>query len=162
MLNNLLTIYRFNLNCLQQLSADLEDEKMCRQPNGVVNHAKWTLGHMVMASDHLAVSLGLEKAAPEAWSQLFDIGSTPRDDPSIYPTKDEILSLLSQQHARVGEALEKSDPQAFEAPNPVEGLRGQFPTAGDLVTYLLTAHEGSHVGQLICWRRAMGLPPHAA
>jgi hypothetical protein len=36
-------------------------------------------------------------------------------------------------------------------------LQTFFPTIGDHIVYMITAHQVDHLGQLAAWRRAMGL-----
>jgi uncharacterized damage-inducible protein DinB len=38
-------------------------------------------------------------------------------------------------------------------------MRKYFPTVGDQMVFMMTAHEMDHLGQMAAWRRAMGLPP---
>ena len=45
----------------------------------------------------------------------------------------------------------------FSSDLTVEKSRGHFPTVGDFVIFLMTAHEMDHLGQIAAWRRAMGL-----
>ena len=48
-------------------------------------------------------------------------------------------------------------PAVFAKEYPDEKTRKYFPTVGDFVDYLLSAHEANHIGQIAAWRRAMGL-----
>jgi hypothetical protein len=43
-------------------------------------------------------------------------------------------------------------------PLPDVRFRDQFPTVGHAVLHILAAHTALHIGQVIVWRRAMGLP----
>lgn len=157
MLNHLTYLYGFNLGHAQRLVEDLSPEQMVQQPNGVVNHAAWSLGHLVVVSNSLAKTLGLESTIPEGWEAPFATGGTPSADQSLYPSKEEILDALKAQHARVSDALQNTDPATFAEPHPVEKMRAYFPTVGDYVIFLVTSHEAGHLGQIAAWRRAMGL-----
>ena len=159
MLEPVLHNYAFGLECTKLLVDDVPDDQMSRQPAGIVNHPAWTLGHFVYASNFAAVLLGLESTAPRAWTKLFGKGTTPLEDRSKYPTKDELIAALDRQHARVAEALANADPALFGQPMPNDEFREIMPTIGDGLGYLLVAHEANHLGQLSAWRRAMGMPP---
>ena len=52
-----------------------------------------------------------------------------------------------------------ADPAVFETPVPFpdERRRKAFPTLGDYAVFVMTIHEGSNIGQIAAWRRAMGL-----
>jgi len=151
--------YQFNLGLVRRLVGDLTPDQMALQPGGVINHPAWTLGHLVMTADSLAAFLGLESQAPDGWDKTFATGGTPSGDPSVYPSKDELLDALTVQHERVAEAVRAADPASFARPHPNEKLRQHFPTAGDMVVFVMTSHEMNHVGQIAAWRRAAGLGP---
>ena len=50
-----------------------------------------------------------------------------------------------------------AEPALLSRPNPYEPGRGDFPTAGDFVRYLMTGHLAYHLGQLTAWCAAAGL-----
>ena len=157
MLNHVTYLYGFNLAFSRMLVKDLSAEQMAEQPGGVVNHPAWSLGHLVVSSDHLGKLLGLESDLPDGWSEIFKTGGEPSDDASAYPSKDEILGALKEQHARNTEAVKNLDASRFAEPHPDEGAREHFPTIGDMIIFLMTSHEMDHLGQIAAWRRAMGL-----
>ena len=156
MLQHLVFTYQFNLQHAKQLVKDLTGEQMVQQPGGLVNHPAWTLGHLASASNMLAKSFGLESTFPADWEEHFKTGGTPSADGAAFPSKDEILAELSTQHDRVAAVIKNADPELFEKESD-EGLREHFPTIGDFAVYLMSAHEGTHIGQIAAWRRAMGL-----
>lgn len=158
MLPSVLHNYAFNLSYAGMLTADVDDEAMCRQPGGIINHPAWQLGHLAYASGFAAMMLGGEAALPESWADLFGRGSTPSDDRSKYPAKAELLATLARLHEQVSEALNGADPSLLAQPVPDEEFRALMPTVGDGLTYLLVSHEATHLGQVCAWRRVMGLP----
>ena len=157
MLNHVTYLYRFNLGYADMLVKDLSNEQMSVQPGGVINHPAWSLGHLVVASDHLGEMLGLESTLPESWDETFKTGGEPSGDGSDYPSKEEILDALKDQHIRNTEAVENFDTSRFAEPHPNEARRKYFPTLGDQIIFLMTSHEMDHLGQIAAWRRAMGL-----
>ncbi len=157
MLNHVTYLYGFNLGFAELLVKDLSTEQMAAQPGGVINHPAWSLGHLVISADHLGHLLGLESKLPEGWSEIFQTGGEPSGDASVYPSKEEILGALKEQHARNAEAVKNIDASRFAEPHPDEGRRKYFPTRGDQVVFMMTSHEMDHLGQIAAWRRAMGL-----
>lgn len=157
MLRHLVFTYRFNLDRARTLVRDLSDEQMVRQPHGVVNHPAWILGHLAAASNQLAKMLGLESTFPAAWAETFRSGGVPSGNPADFPSKDALLAELAAQHKRVAGALTAADPAILEREHPNEGVRKRFPTVGDYAVFLISSHEGSHLGQITAWRRVMGL-----
>ena len=157
MLNHIIRQYGFNLHFAKILVADVSPEQLSQQPGGVVNHPAWSLGHLVLSSNLLAQFVGLDSDLPERYEDLFKAGSVPHDNAADYPLKDELIAALEAQHARVVEAVKALEPATFAEPHPEEGPRQYFPTRGDMITFLMTAHEMDHLGQVVAWRRAAGL-----
>ena len=157
MLRHLVFTYQFNLDRARTLVRDVPDDQMTRQPQGLVNHPAWTLGHLALTSNHLAKMLGLESTVPAAWTEAFRVGGVPSGEAAAFPPKQQLLDELAAQHQRVAEAIETADPALFDREHPSEGARKRFPTIGDYAVFLISSHEGSHLGQIAAWRRAMGL-----
>ena len=159
MIQHVIYLYRFNLGVAARLVQDLTPQQMVQQPAGVVNHPAWSLGHLAMTANNLAVLLGLESQAPEGWARIFATGGIPSGDPSLYPSKEELFVFLTAQHERNSAAVLQADPAWFATPHPNEQRRKFFPTLGDMVVMMMTSHEMNHLGQISAWRRAMGLEP---
>ena len=70
----------------------------------------------------------------------------------------ELLDQLAAQHARVAALLPNATEAQLAAPCRMEMLHRRFSSVGDFIAYIMTGHEGVHVGQLACWRREMGIP----
>jgi len=157
MLNHVTYLYGFNLVFAETLVKGLSTEQMAAQPGGVINHPAWSLGHLVVASDNLAQLLGLQSNLPDGWSETFKAGGEPSGDASAYPSREEILGALKEQHTRNVEAVKNIDASRFAEPHPDEETRKYFPTFGDMIVFLMTSHEMEHLGQIAAWRRAMGL-----
>ncbi|TMP97380.1 MAG: DinB family protein [Verrucomicrobia bacterium] len=145
-LQHVLHTYKMNLGFAKRLVGDVSADQMCAQPHGVVNHPAWSLG-------------GLSSDLPAGWEDTWKPGSTPSPDKGRYPSKDDLLRVMEQQHARVAKALADADPTALAQPLSDEKMRAFFPTVGDFAVFLMTAHEMDHLGQIAAWRRTMGLGP---
>ena len=161
MLEHLFFTYKFNLGHLESLVKDLTDEQMVQQPHGVVNHPAWTLCHLASSSNFIAKAFGLESTFPPDWDEALKATKEPSGDSSAYPSKAALLAELAGQHERVAEAVAKADSAVFAKEYPDEQMRKYFPTIGDMANYMLAAHEGTHIGQIAAWRRAMGLSSSA-
>ena len=157
MLDHVTYVYVFNLGFAEMLVKDVSAEQMAEQPGGVINHPAWSLGHLVMSADYLGQLLGLESDVPEGWGETFWTGGEPLGDWSAYPGKEEILEALREHHARNADAVKNVDASRFAEPHQDEKMRKYFPTVGDQIVFLMTAHEMDHLGQIAAWRRAMGL-----
>ena len=159
MIDLVLPVYDFTLTYAQKLVADVPDEQMCAQPvaGRVMNHPAFILGHLAWAEDGIAGLVGGKSALGADWKALFAMGETPQADRPRYPSKDALLKALEGAHARLVAAASAATPEALAQPAP-ERMRGRFPTVGNMLTGLMTAHASMHLGQLSAWRRAMGFP----
>ena len=160
MMQHVVFAYGVNLHIAKRLVADLTAEQMCQQPHGVVNHPAWSLGHLAYSKVLLLRVLGHDASLPVGWGEAWaGAGGIPSSDPSVFPSKDELVSTFESLHDRVTTAVKAADAATLATPYPHEGVRKYFPTIGDHVVFLMTSHEMDHLGQLAAWRRAMGLGP---
>ncbi len=159
MVKNILHAYGLNLYVAEALVKDLTPEQWTAQPHGLVNHPCWSIGHLVKSAHDLCGRLGVESTLPEGWEVTFKAGTSPNPDASANPSKDEVMNAHRELHKKLSEALPNVDQATLDTEHPDEKIRQYFPTIGDMVVFLLTAHEMDHLGQVAAWRRAMGLKP---
>lgn len=149
--------FELTLDFLRRCVADLDEDQMCAQPGGVVNHPAWTLGHLAYSCQAIGGELGLPAWLPAQWPAKFATGSEPSAEG--YPAKAELLKVLDDAWLRVRTRLEAAEESFLVAPLPDVRYRHMLPTRAHAVIQILGAHAGYHAGQLSAWRRAMGLPP---
>jgi hypothetical protein len=159
MIAHVLHTQGMNLWYANALVKDLTEEQMVAQPvaGKTMNHPAWVLGHLPTACDFALSLMGQKGVAPAGWDTLFGMSSKPQNDRKLYPSKAELLSALEAGYKAAGEAF-KQFPAAKHADPMPDNLKQIWPTVGDALVFLLTAHDATHLGQLSAWRRAMGLP----
>jgi len=157
--NHVLHTFGLNLMVTEMLVQDLTAEQMTAQPHGLINHPAWNIGHLVKSSHDACQLVGIESSLPDGWEETFKAGTPPNPDPGANPTKEELLEQFRACHERISAALPQIDPDTLAKIHPDEGARKYFPTVGDHLIYMMTAHEMDHMGQVAAWRRAMGLKP---
>ena len=109
MLPTLIQVFDYILQFMEQSVADLSEQQMVEQPANAPNHGAWTLGHVIFSCQGIAAELGAEQWLPNDWEARFGYGSTPSPDPSRYPDKSEMLSLLTDAASRLRQALHAAD-----------------------------------------------------
>lgn len=159
MTNPILNTFGLNLMVAEMLVQDLTADQMTQQPHGLINHPAWNLGHLISSTHEACKLVGIDSSLPEGWAEKFQAGTPPNADAAQNPSKDELLSEFRACHERMAGAFSKIDPDTMAQEHPDEGTRKYFPTLGDHVVYMMTAHEMDHLGQVAAWRRAMGLKP---
>jgi hypothetical protein len=152
-------VFSLNLTYANRLAADIAEEQMCLQPvaGRMMNHPAWIIGHLAWVADNGVVFLGLERATPAEWKELFAPSSKPLPERERYPAKPVLLRALADAHLRLADTVTKAAPEVL-AGLPPERMRRAFPTVKHALAGLMTSHESVHLGQLSAWRRAMGLP----
>jgi len=158
MIETILRLAEDNLAYAEALVSDIDDSQMAQQPEKLVNHPAWTLGHLAVSQDFILQLLETPSAIDQSWVRLFGSGGVPTDDRMNFPSKTELLSVLKSQHEKVAQVVKSNYERRAAAANPFPPLVSRFPTVGDLVLHLLTTHEAVHLGQLTAWRRAKDLP----
>ena len=151
--------FAYCLDFLREQVADVAAPDMVAQPNGIMNHPAWVIGHLTHACQLLGGVIGLPLWLPDDWAGRFGTGSVPVADPSLYETKQSALAMLGDAQARITQAIEHLGDSRLDEPFPDESYLQVFPTIRHALTQVLVGHTANHIGQLSVWRRAMGLPP---
>jgi len=151
--------FAYGLDFLREQVADVSDKDMTAQPNGMVNHPAWTIGHITAATHLLARTIGVSKWLPTEWVQHYRTGSTPISDAAPYDSKEELLSKLREAQSKITQAVENMNDTQLDELFPAEAYRDVFPTIRHALTQVLVGHTAFHIGQVSLWRKAMGLPP---
>ena len=151
--------FAYSLDFLREQVADIAAADMVAQPNGIVNHPAWVIGHIAFACQMLGGAIGLVKWLPNDFAPRFAPGSKPIADSSLYEPKEEALAILRDAQLRMTHAIEQLNEAQLDAVFPAESYREVFPTIRHALTQVLVGHTANHIGQLFVWRRAMGLPP---
>lgn len=150
--------FAYGLDFLREQVADVNDKDIVAQPNGMVNHPAWTIGHITAATHLLARTIGVPKWLPTEWVQHYRTGSTPVADAGLYDSKNELLSKLREAQTKITQAIEQMNDSQLDELFPAEAYRDVFPTIRHALTQVLIGHTAFHIGQISLWRKAMGLP----
>lgn len=161
MIPEVLNSFSLTMTFLEQLVADIPDERLTEQPHGASNHPAWIIGHLAVSLQTMGGELGLTAWLPDNWPEQFGTGSQPISERGAYPSKQDLLENLEEGRRRLAVALASFNKERLSIPLPDERYRILFPTLGHAVTHILGAHFATHVGQVTVWRRAMGLQPLA-
>ena len=151
--------FAYCLDFLREQVADIAASDMVAQPNGIMNHPVWVIGHLTFTCQLLGGVVGLPEWLPNDWAERFGTGSVPVDDATLYETKDNVLALLGDAQVKITQAVEQMNDSRLDEPFPDESYLIVFPTIRHALTQVLVGHTANHVGQVSVWRRAMGLPP---
>lgn len=150
--------FAYCLDFLREQLTDVNAADMVAQPNDIMNHPSWVVGHLSFACQLLGGVIGVREWLPPDWAARFGPGSLPVTDVSRYEARDDALAILREAQFRITREIEQLDASKLDQPFPDESYREVFPTVRHALTQVLVGHTGYHVGQVAVWRKAMGLP----
>lgn len=158
---------RYLLALAESVLADLEDDHLALEPIAGAKTAGWLIGHLAMSGDFGRQLCSRSPLCPPAWAAAFAPGTTPSSHREDYPSMAALSAKFFDVYRDLPEAALTAPSDILGIPNPYTRARAAFPSAGDFVEYLLTAHLSYHLGQLTGWRAAAGLgriklPDHMA
>ncbi len=136
---------------------DVPDDKLCWQPFAGANHVLWNLGHLASSDDWAVTVLDPSAKMDERYMKVFGSGSTPSPDPKAYPSRSEVLGCLAQAHGRFLAAIERQSEADLALATAAE-LKDFAPTRMALL-FAMACHEGTHQGQILACRKALGMKP---
>jgi hypothetical protein len=150
--------FAYCLDYLREQVAGIAPADMVAQPNGIMNHPAWIIGHLTHACQELGGVIGVQPWLPNDWAKRFGTGSVPVADMNAYESKERALAILGDAQSRIADAVGRLDDRQLDSPFPDELYREVFPTVRHALTQVLVGHAAHHVGQLSVWRKVMGLP----
>ncbi|MEK5040443.1 DinB family protein [Sporosarcina sp. FSL K6-3457] len=114
-------------------------------PAGLNNNIMWNVGHIYMVTEKFAFQLAGEKMnVPENFPELFNSGTFPKEWSIDTPTKEELITLLTEQSVKVESLLvERIEDPIKEMYNTSTGL--QISHVAECLSFCLY-HEGMHFG----------------
>lgn len=156
-------VMHFGVSNLRQLLEAVDAQDMARSPGtagGVpINPPAWIGGHVVCTLRNLTQLLTGQGGPSEQWTKQFAAGSTPSDDLSDYPDKQQLLDALDEAAAAADQAVAQATEAQLALANPRPRFNQIAPTIGDAVAFVGLFHLGLHTGELLAWRRCMGVGP---
>lgn len=147
---------RYLLSLAEPIIAGLDDTHLALEPKPGTKTAGWIIGHLTVTADFARRLCGGVPICPAAWRDAFYPGTEPSHDHASYPPMAELREAFWKVHNDLL-LLAETNPASLAADNPFAPARAAFPSAGDFVEYLLSAHLGYHLGQIVGWRAAAGM-----
>jgi hypothetical protein len=132
-----------------------DDANATARPAGLPNHAVWTLGHLALTM-HRAAEQVAGADFPLGWDpEPYAFGSSPTGAGGDYPPLAEMIDNYRRAFALLLEAVRSAGDEGLG--KSVSWGRSTV-TARDLALRMVF-HNGTHCGQLLDLRRALGMGP---
>lgn len=139
---------------------DMREAPLTRPTSYTGNHPLWILGHLTVAEGRLHQIILGEPNPVEHWKPIFDWGTEPSDDVTIYPPLDEVMRTYRQLRAKTLAFLEEMGDDGLDRPPKASppGFAAAFSTVGKTLL-TIASHQSFHGGQASVARRAGGRKP---
>lgn len=138
--------------------AGLGDGHRAIEPAAGCKTAGWLVGHLAVTGDFGRRLCGRAPLCPSEWRAAFNPGTKPSSNAADYPAMSDLGASVREVYADLCQAAVDAPAELLAVENPYPPARGDYPTAGAFVAYILAGHLGYHLGQLVAWRAAAGLP----
>ena len=148
---------RFIFSQGRRWMAELNDDHRALQPIAGVKTAGWLMGHLAVTGDFGRRICGLTPMCSKEWRALFNPGTFPSLEPSVYPPMSSLLETCVAVYKDFFTNAPNAAADVLAMPNPYTLAITAFPTSGDFAAYLMTGHLGHHMGQLGSWHASAGL-----
>src|SRR5262245_53904389 len=88
--------FAYTLDYFREQIADVDATDMVAQPNGIVNHPAWVIGHLTFTCEMLGGAIGIPAWLPGNWGTRYGPGSVPVADLGSYEPRDEVFKQLGE------------------------------------------------------------------
>ncbi len=157
----LLNGFELNAAYTRELVRDVDELDMTAQPNGIINHPAFTIGHLISAMGLSIKLLGQPYEMPEGWDEIFrrtgpGDPQRPTANAALFPNKTALLLEFDKKYNQLVQLIERVDQEKWNETHQWK-LASFMPTTGELLYFQCLMHHSWHIGQLAEWRRAMNL-----
>lgn len=151
-----ITLNQFLLKGMDDVVADIPEDRIFDRAPGNGHPPVWVLGHLAICGELGEKFSGGDMSHPN-WLSLFGPGSTDEVDTSDNYSKSELVTAIHSSYSRFADLAKSLSAESIDVPHGIELLDGSaVKTVGDLVAHLFSSHFGFHLAQLSAWRRAEG------
>ncbi len=150
-------------NMTLPLIEDLKEHAMAFPTANGGNHALWNLGHLAYSEGGLNELMTGDPNPLAEWKELFDMGTTPSDDASKYPSFDEVMQKFHELRAINVKLLDSLSDEDLDRPskNVPDEWKEMFGTYGQCLI-MIGLHIMHHRGQVADIRRSLKKEPMMA
>jgi len=158
--NSILDLLHFQLQYLKQLVENIPDERLYEKQLEGFNSAGWLLGHICVEADdvinHLEVQNKFEVLDPQ-WTGWFKNTTGKITSLEGLPSKNQLLVTLEKRYQTLGEIYLELTEAERNGGHPSKMLKNVLTTFDAWFSHHLTTHIAVHCGNLVVWKKMIGL-----
>ena len=150
-------LYKFQLNYLEKLVANIPEERLYEKQLDGFNSAGWILGHIYVEAEDLLKHLEIPYKENTDWVSYFQNTRGKIDRLENLPSKALLLEKIKRRYNALLKVYnELSDAQRKGAhPSPL--IKGMLPNLDAWFAHHLTTHISIHCGNLVVWKKVIGI-----
>ena len=135
------------------LLEDINEEESLYRIDGYPNHVRWEAGHMARGLSQILGCLTDKADFPEEWTVLFSRGSVVSEDPSTYPSLEQIKHRINDLYDKIFKAIDEINTGKLQEEIDIFTEWKDSRIHGVL---FLCLHDYHHGGHIMILRRALG------
>jgi len=143
-----------SIDLLKRYLPGFDDSNALKQAPHLPNHVTWCLGHLAITMHRISERIA-QRELPLEWNpEAFAFGSTPSTDPKANPTFAEVQLRFETATQLLAKTLRELNDADLERTIPW----GAGQTTVRDAALRMVFHNGTHCGQIVDLRRALGMP----
>lgn len=159
--SSILDLFNFQLQYLQRLVENIPDQRLYEKQLEGLNSAGWILGHICVEADDVINQLQVQerfKTLDPKWTDWFRNTTGKISSLEGLPSKEVLLTALIERYKTLGQVyLELSETQR-KGEHSSKLLKGILTSFDAWFAHHLTTHIAVHCGNLVVWKKVIGLP----
>lgn len=159
--DTIIDLLNFQLQYLNQLVENIPNERLYEKQLEGFNSAGWILGHICVEADDVIDQLSSNKSFGKLnsdWKKWFKTSTGKIEKLEKLPNKEELLNTLTQRYTALGEVYLKLAKGKRNSEHPSKLLREVLITFDSWFAHHLTTHIAMHCGNIVVWKKIIGLP----
>lgn len=151
-------LFKFQKSYLKQLLDNVPEEKLyAKQLNGY-NSAGWILGHLCVEAEDVFNYFNIPyQKLDKRWSTWFKNSSGEISTSENLPTKKELLAIFEKRYLLLCDVYESLSSKDRTSRHLSTLLKDKLPDIDSWFAHHLTTHIAIHCGNIVVWKKLIGL-----
>ena len=152
---------QFQLLYLARLINNIPDGRLYEKQLEGYNSAGWILGHLYVETEDVVAQLDKQERfgiVEEEWRKWFKNTTGRITNLRDLPNKKELWTTLQWRYEQLGQAYLNLEEAKRQSAHPSILLKEVLTTFDAWFAHHLTTHLGIHCGNLVVWKKLVGIP----
>lgn len=158
--NTVVELLNFQLLYLNRLIENIPNERLYEKQLEGFNSAGWILGHICIEGEDLIRQLSTKATFEKLdfnWGKWFRNSTGKIDTLSDLPSKEVLLNTLNRRYKKLGDAYANLSTLQRNGQHPSSSLNKVLTTFDAWFAHHLTTHIAMHCGNIVVWKKLIGL-----